>query len=129
MSFGPLLAAPGVVQVHAFAALAALVLGLVQFAAPKGTVPHRGLGWVWAGLMVLVAGSSFLITGEDGRFSWIHALSVVTLVAVPLAVWAAMRGRVAAHRQSMMWVFALALVLTGLFTLLPGRIMHRVVFG
>ncbi len=131
MSFGPLLAAPLAVQVHAFAALAAVVLGVVQFAAPKGTVPHRALGWFWAGLMVVVAGSSFLITGVagEGRFSWIHGLSVVTLVSVPLAVWAAMRGRVATHRISMMSVFGLALVLTGLFTLLPGRIMHRVVFG
>ena len=29
----------------------------------------------------------------------------------------------------MAWVYALALVVTGLFTLWPGRIMHQVLFG
>jgi uncharacterized membrane protein len=29
----------------------------------------------------------------------------------------------------MIWLYALALVATGLFTLWPGRIMHAVVFG
>jgi uncharacterized membrane protein len=131
MTLAPLLAAPMAVQVHAFAAMAAVVLGVVQFAAPKGTVPHRALGWAWAGLMMLVAGSSFWVTGlaGEGRFSWIHGLSVLTLAMVPLAVWAAVRGRVEAHRKAMGWIFVLALLVTGGFTLLPGRVMHRVVFG
>ena len=29
----------------------------------------------------------------------------------------------------MIWIFTLALVLTGLFTLAPGQIMNKVVFG
>ena len=37
MSLEPLLEAPWVIQVHAFAAVAAFFLGIVQFAAPKGT--------------------------------------------------------------------------------------------
>lgn len=131
MNFAPLLAAPMAVQMHAFAAMAAVVLGVVQFVAPKGTVPHRALGWLWAGLMMGVAGSSFLITGiaGPGQFSWIHGLSVLTLAMVPLAVWAAHRHRVEAHRTAMGWIFVLALLVTGGFTLLPGRVMHRVVFG
>jgi uncharacterized membrane protein len=44
MSLEPLFAAPVVVQIHAFAAMAAFVLGIVQFSAPKGTLPHRTLG-------------------------------------------------------------------------------------
>ena len=39
-------AAPAI-PLHAFAAMAAFVLGIVQFAAPKGTLPHRTLGWIW----------------------------------------------------------------------------------
>ena len=35
----------------ALAALAAFVLGLVRFAVPKGTLPHRTIGWIWVGLM------------------------------------------------------------------------------
>ena len=63
MSFDPLFAAPMVVQVHAFAAMGAFVLGIVQFAAPKGTLPHRTLGYIWAALMLTVAGTSFAING------------------------------------------------------------------
>jgi len=56
-------------------------------------------------------------------------LSILTLAMLPLAVWRAHTHRVAAHRRIMIILFTGALVITGLFTLLPGRIMHRVVFG
>jgi uncharacterized membrane protein len=39
MSLAPLLSAPLVIQVHAFAAMAAFVLGVVQLAAPRGRFP------------------------------------------------------------------------------------------
>ena len=131
MSFDPLFAAPMVVQVHAFAAMGAFLLGLVQFAAPKGTLPHRTLGYIWAALMLVVAGTSFGIYGirQWGEFSAIHALSVIVVVVVPLAVLAAHRHNVNRHRYAMMGIFAGALVVAGGFTLVPGRIMHRVLFG
>ena len=53
MALGPLLAAPLSVQIHAGAALSAVLLGIVQMNAPKGTVPHGALGYVWAALMRL----------------------------------------------------------------------------
>jgi uncharacterized membrane protein len=52
-----------------------------------------------------------------------------TLAVVPLAVLAARQHNVKAHRSAMIWIFALALVVTGLFTLAPGRIMNQVLFG
>jgi uncharacterized membrane protein len=128
MSLTPLLAASATIQLHAFAALAALGLGLVQLLAPKGTLPHRTLGWAWVGLMAVVALSSFRITSR-GAYSWIHLISGWTLLVLPLAVLAARRGRVVTHRRSMMSLFLGALVIAGAFTLLPGRIMGAVVFG
>ncbi|MDP3418087.1 DUF2306 domain-containing protein [Falsiroseomonas sp.] len=128
MSLTPLLAASATIQLHAFAALAALGLGLVQVLAPKGTLPHRTLGWAWVGLMAVVALSSFWITSR-GAYSWIHLISGWTLLMLPLAVLAARRGRVVTHRRSMMSLFLGALVIAGAFTLLPGRIMGAVVFG
>ena len=65
MSLEPLLTASPIIQVHAFAAIAAFALGLVQFAAPKGTVPHRTIGWIWVGLMTVIAISSFWILSRD----------------------------------------------------------------
>ncbi len=131
MSLAPLLNAVPQIPVHAFAAMAAFVLGLVQFAAPKGTLPLRTLGWIWVTLMATVAVSSFWIHQIRliGPWSPIHLLSIFTLVMLPLAVWRAHRHRVADHRRIMILLFSGALVIAGLFTLLPGRIMHAVVFG
>ena len=131
MSLAPLLQAAPAIPLHAFAAMAAFVLGLVQFAAPKGTLPHRTIGWIWVVLMVVVAASSFWIHQIRlvGPFSPIHVLSIFTLVVLPLAVWRAHTHRVADHRRMMIFIFTGALVVAGLFTLLPGRIMHHVIFG
>jgi len=131
MSLAPLLDAVPAIPVHAFAAMTAFVLGVVQLAAPKGTLPHRALGWVWVLLMLSVAISSFWIHQIRlvGPWSPIHLLSILVLVTVPLAVWKAYHHEVADHRRIMTSVFCGALVIAGLFTLLPGRIMHAVVFG
>ncbi len=131
MSLAPLLDAAPAIPLHAFAAMAAFALGLVQFAAPKGTLPHRTVGWIWIALMLVVAISSFWIHQIRllGPWSPIHLLSIFTLTMLPLAVWKAHSHQVGAHRRIMISLFLGALVIAGLFTLVPGRIMHRVVFG
>ena len=55
MSLAPLLQAPGVIQIHAFAAMAAFALGIFQLAAPKGTLRHRATGWIWVVIMTVLA--------------------------------------------------------------------------
>ena len=45
MTLAPLLAASPAIELHAFAAMAAFALGVVQLSAPKGTIPHRTIGW------------------------------------------------------------------------------------
>ena len=107
MNLAPLLEAAPAIPLHAFAAMAAFVLGLVQFAAPKGTLPHRTIGWIWVLLMAVVAASSFWIHQIRlvGPFSPIHLLSIFTLVMLPLAVWRAHTHRVADHRRIMIMTF------------------------
>jgi uncharacterized membrane protein len=131
MSLAPLLDAAPAIPVHALAAMAALVLGIVQLAGPKGTLPHRTLGWIWVGLMATVAASSFWIHQIQllGPWSPIHLLSIMVLILLPIAVIAARRHHVRRHRRTMIGIFAGGLVIAGLFTLLPGRIMHAVIFG
>jgi uncharacterized membrane protein len=131
MSLAPLLNAAPAIPLHAFAAMAAFVLGIVQFAAPKGTLPHRSIGWIWVLLMASVAVSSFWIHQIRlfGPWSPIHLLSIFTLTMLPFGVWMAHRHRVVDHRRIMISIFTGALVIAGLFTLLPGRVMHAVVFG
>jgi uncharacterized membrane protein len=103
----------------------------VQLAGIKGTTRHRVLGFTWAVLMLVVALSSFWIHEIRlwGPWSPIHLLSIFALVNLPLAVWAAHRHAVSRHRASMIGLYVGALVIAGLFTLMPGRIMYKVVFG
>ena len=131
MTLAPLLEAAPVIRFHAAFAFAAIGLGAFQFLSPKGTLPHRTLGWIWATLMMLVAGTSLFIHTIRlwGPWSPIHLLSLFTLAVVPLAVARARQHDISRHRQAMIWIFVLALVVTGLFTLAPGRIMNKVVFG
>ena len=131
MSLAPLLEASQEIQLHAFAAIAAFVLGLVQFAAPKGTLPHRTIGWSWVVLMLIVSITAFWIHELRvwGPWSPIHLLAIFTLVVLPLAVLHARQHRVNQHRRAMISIFVGALVVAGLFTLLPGRIMYSVLFG
>ena len=125
MNPAPLLAAPWLVQLHVAAAITALLLGLVQFIRPKGRDAHRLMGWCWVGLMACVTLSSFGITGV----SWIHGLSAFTLLGLATGIFRARRRQIHAHRWSMIGLYLGALRISGAFTLLPGRIMGRVVFG
>jgi uncharacterized membrane protein len=131
MNLAPLTSASLAIQLHAYAALAAFVLGIVQLARVKGTPSHRALGYVWVGLMLIVAGSSFWIHELRlwGPWSPIHLLSIFTLVMLPYGVLMARRHVVNGHKLTMLGLFAGALVIAGIFTFAPGRIMHQVLFG
>ena len=131
MSLAPLLNAAPQIPLHAFAAMAAFVLGLDPVRRAKGHVAASDLGWIWVALMAVVAISSFWIHQIRlvGPFSPIHLLSIFTLVMLPLGVWWAHRHDVPGTAASWCLTFTGALVIAGLFTLLPGRIMHAVVFG
>ena len=133
MSLSPLLNAPLVVQLHAFAAMAALLLGIVQLVAPKGTLPHRTLGWVWVLLLLTISTSSFWIHGHSWRLwrTWspIHLLSILTPILLLIGVMAARGHNVRRHKITMVSIFIGALVIAGLFTFVPGRVMHKVMFG
>ena len=131
MSLAPLLQASPVIQAHAFAAMSAFALGVVQLAAPKGTIPHRILGWLWVAIMVVVSVTAFFIHQIRlwGPWSPIHLLAIFTLVTLPLGVWRARRHQVEHHRWTMIGIFTGGLVIAGAFTFMPGRIMHDVAFG
>jgi uncharacterized membrane protein len=131
MSLAPLLNASPTIQIHAFAAMAAKAIGVVQLSGPKGTLPHRAIGAVWILLMVAVCISSFFIHTIRlwGPWSPIHLLSIFTLGSLPLAVLYAHRHDVRHHRVAMISIFTGGLVVAGLFTFVPGRIMHAVLFG
>ncbi|WP_035707371.1 DUF2306 domain-containing protein [Niveispirillum irakense] len=124
-------AASPLIQIHAVLAGVSIALGGVQFAMPKGTDIHRLIGRFWVGIMAIVALSSFAIHKMQiiGPFSPIHFLSIFVLIVLYRSVQAARRGDIAKHRRSMILLYILGLIITGGFTLLPGRLMHTVLFG
>ena len=81
--------------------------------------------------MAFVAVSGFFIHALKmvGPFSPIHLLSAFTLACLWYAIRAARRRDIRRHRQTMVALFWMALILTGVFTFWPGRVMHQVVTG
>ncbi|WDR02019.1 hypothetical protein PSQ19_15220 [Devosia algicola] len=64
-----------------------------------------------------------------GLFSPIHLLSLGTLYALWRAVSYARQRNITRHKRTMQLTYVGALLITGLFTFLPTRIMNRVIFG
>ena len=126
-----LLNEPQPIPLHALAAMVAIILGGIQLAMKKGGAVHRLLGRLWVGLMAVVAASSFFIHEIKlwGLYSPIHVLSLWTLFSLGLAIYFVRVGKIKRHQQVMIALYGFALILTGFFTLLPGRVMHQVVFG
>lgn len=125
----PLLAEDWVTQLHVVSAIWTFLVGLVIMLLPKGVGWHKTLGWSWVIGMTLTAGSSFLMTGIfENSYSPIHALSAYTLLGLPFAVAAARRRNIKAHREHMTSMFVGAMVIAGLFTFLPGRLMWSMLF-
>lgn len=131
MDATPLLSSSFAIVLHALTAMVAALLGTLILFLRKGTRWHKVLGRVWVGAMLVVAISSFFISEARmfGPYSLIHVLSVFTLVSLVSGVVAIRRGNVIGHRMTMISLYVLALLLTGAFTLLPGRRMHVVIFA
>lgn len=122
-------AVPFAIQCHVIAALTALSLSPVIYLSSKGTVRHRWLGRIWALSMGVTAISSFWIHGFNlvAGYSPIHLLSLFTLYSVGAGVLAARRGKTKAHQGHMLGAM-LGLVVAGLLTTVPGRLMSRMLF-
>ena len=131
MSLDPLLHASPVIQIHAYVAVLALLLGAVQLFRKKGDWLHRMMGRTWVALMAIVALSSFFIWTIRlvWLFSPIHLVSLFTLAMLWRGVAFARKHDIKHHMLTMEFTYFLALVVTGLLTFLPGRIMYQVAFG
>ncbi|MCP8688103.1 DUF2306 domain-containing protein [Marinobacterium sedimentorum] len=118
--------------IHIAAALWVLLAGLVQLLLPKGTGRHRALGWSWMLAMLVVSLSSF---GMPGFADWlygygpIHLLSVWVLICVAVSVASARFGYIRRHRAFAVGAY-LGTVGAALGALLvPGRLLHGMLFG
>lgn len=131
MTLEPLFDAPLAIQIHLAAVTPAALLGAYILLRPKGTLFHRFLGRVWLALMVVTALSSFFIHQLDlfYGFSPIHLLSIATLFGSWQAIAAARRRDIRTHRRIVRSLYFGGIVVAGLFTFVPGRIMYAVAFS
>ena len=119
-----------IIIVHLSAALTALLIGSVLLMRVKGTMVHRALGYTWVAAMGTTAVTSlFIKTINPGHWSFIHFLSGWVIIALPIGVAMARRHAVRRHARMMTSTFVGGLLVAGLFTFLPGRLMWRVFFG
>lgn len=119
------------IPLHATAAMIAIILGGIQLYMKKGGPAHKLLGRIWVGLMLIVSVSSFFIHEIKlwGAYSPIHLLSLWTIFSLGLAIYFVRVGNIKRHKQVMIALYCFALILTGFFTLMPGRVMHQIMFG
>ena len=119
------------IPIHAIAAMLAIILGGMQLYMNKGSTTHKLLGYVWVGLILIVSVSSFFIHEIKlwNIYSPIHLLSAWTIFSLGLAIYYVRISNIKRHMQVMIMIYGFALVLTGFFTFMPGRVMHQIVFG
>ncbi len=115
---------------HLGTMIVALALTPVMLLRRRGDRPHRLLGRVWVTAMMLTALISLTIRdAADGNFSFIHILSVWTLIQVPLIWWTARNHRVDGHRNAVRGMVLGALLIAGFFTFPFNRMLGQFLFS
>ena len=121
---------PPVVWPHLLTIVVALALTPVMLLRRRGDRPHRLLGTVWLLAMMGTALASFFIrVTHPGHFSWIHLLSVWTLVQVPIIWWTARTHNVVRHRGAVRGMVLGALLIAGFFTFPFDRLLGHWLFS
>ncbi|KUF11989.1 DUF2306 domain-containing protein [Pseudoponticoccus marisrubri] len=133
MTLDPLLHAPVTIQIHALAALAALLLGPLALYRRRRDRLHRVAGYGWVTAMALTAASGLFIPAGIlpivAGFGPIHLLCLAVFVALWQGIRAIRAGAQARHAETMRSLYWQALGIAGLLTLLPGRLMNETLFG
>ena len=117
-----------IIWIHLTAAMAALILGGINLASRKGTYRHKCIGWIWIVIMLVVTIPSFWIREiNPGQLSWIHGLTVITLVSMLWAIIAIKKGNIRGHGAAMIGTM-IGAIIAGIFALMPGRFISHI-FG
>jgi uncharacterized membrane protein len=132
MTLDPLLSAAQDIRLHVAFALVALIFGPVAIFRRRRDRVHRVLGYAGVAGMAGLAATGLLIDSDFplvGKYGPIHLLSLYALWSLAAGVLAARRRQFARHEAYMKSLWFTAIGITGLLTLLPGRVMNRMIFG
>ena len=132
MNFSALTFASPAIITHLLFAILAFGLGGLQLVSTKGTRTHRWLGYLWVLAMVVICVTSFSIKevmpiGMFGGYSPIHLLSIFVLVQLARGIYFAKKRDIKRHRQCMLYTYIGGLLIAGIFTFMPGRLLFKVV--
>lgn len=121
---------PLFIWLHLATIVTALALTPVMLLRPRGDRTHRRIGTVWVLAMFSTAVLSFGIrTNQWGGFSFIHILSVWTVIQVPIIWWSARNHRIERHRSAVRGMVFGALLIAGFFTFPFDRMLGRWLFS
>jgi uncharacterized membrane protein len=115
---------------HLTTILVAVALTPVMLLRRRGDRLHRQLGWIWTGSMFLTAFLSLFVRHvNSGGFSFIHILSVWTMIQVPIIIWSARQHNLKRHRYGVRAMVTGALLIAGFFTFPFDRLLGQWLFG
>jgi uncharacterized membrane protein len=125
------------IAIHMSAAILATVIGPIALWARLGrsTRPklHRAFGYAWVTLMLMVAVSAIFIRDYQlpniAGFSPIHLLVPFTLGMIFLAFKRLFEGNITAHKKYMQGTYIGACLVSGGFTLIPGRYLGNLIWS
>jgi len=117
---------PANIWFHLVTIIIALALTLIMLLRLRGDRLHRLLGYVWLVSMVSTALVSFTMRYiNQGTFSFIHILSVLTLYVSYKLVRNARAHDPIGHRREVRGIVMGALMIAGFFTFQFDRLMGR----
>jgi uncharacterized membrane protein len=119
---------------HLATVVPAAFIGTFQLLRRKGTPIHKSLGKVYMLLMLATALITLSMPAKVGpqllhHFGFIHIFSVAALVNVPIAYFTARHGNIRAHQAAMVSLYVGGILIAGTLALMPGRMLHRWLFG
>jgi uncharacterized membrane protein len=126
----PLLNSEPVIVWHTVLALVALILGAAIWRLKKGTRLHKYAGRTFIILMLGVASSAYFIRGLNGdKMSFIHIFIPITFLGAYQAITRIRAKNVKGHKKAIQGMYFGALIIPGIFAMMPGRILWNVFFG
>ncbi|HET9587863.1 MAG TPA: DUF2306 domain-containing protein [Anaerolineales bacterium] len=119
---------------HLATVLPAFAIGAFQLLRRKGTPSHKLLGRVYMVLMLATGLITLAMPAQVGpqflgHFGFIHIFSLLALINVPAAYFAARRGVIKLHRANMISLYVGGVLIAGAFAFSPGRMLHEWLFG
>lgn len=119
---------------HLATVVPAFFIGAFQLLRRKGTSAHKMLGRIYMLLMLATGLLTLAMPAQVGprvlkHFGVIHIFSLLALINIPIAYFSARNRLIKIHRDAMVALYAGGILIAGTLAFMPGRMLHRWLFG